>query len=462
MNASRLFSAVLCLAAFGTALASAQIPATLPADVPSTSPTTLPATAPSTLPTTLPNPEVDALIARLGGDDWRDRQKAEDRLVELGDEARAALAKAAAEIEGTERRTRAAVALARIDEIARNGPTLITLHLKDVNPSQVVAELSRQSGAPINTWPPEQFGHPRGGGGFGAGPKVTIDVDRQPFWLAVAAFCDKANVRVVQMGFNDGITFMQGGSAELNAPQCPSGQFLVIASGAQRNRSVTFGPAGGRQDFDSLSLRVYADPKAKVLQYASEAEVTEALDDKGKSMGTHKAVASGMVGTPGRSYTFAVNVPLTYADDGYTKLARLKGTVQVLLASKTQTLEIPDMEKALNAPVAAAGRTVEVKQANLAGNNFNYRLVIHRAGMPLEQWHNLFNDIQGIHFTDATGNVRFNGGGGSLNDSECQTSGSFSGGAGIKGPIKMVWEMTTETKLQPVPFEFKDLPLPTP
>lgn len=443
----------------------AALPATAPAAAAPHRPTTSPTTQPSTRNSTRPSAEVESLIRRLSADDWRDRQKAEDRLVQLGEDAVPALREAALEASGAEQRTRVESALARIEQIAANGPTPITLHLKDVNPKEVVAELSKQSGAPIKVWPEGMWDHNPGGLAgaiFGHKPRVSIDVDKQPFWLAVAEFCQKMNLRPEEMGYNQGITLMQGGASSLNGPRYVSGRFVITATGAQRQRWVHYGPPLARQSSDSLSLQVYVDPRARVLAYNSDPDVIEAVDDKGSSLGTHKGALQGLRETDQRPFTFGLTVPLQYPDDGYTRLSRLKGSFAVLLATRFETLEIADIEKAANAPKTIAGRTVELKQVKVTQQGFNYHLQLRRAGLPLDRWHNMFNEIQAIRITDADGHAFSGGGGGRLNDNDADIECSFNAGINIKRPLKLVWEMTTETKQDSVRFEFKDLPLPTP
>ena len=39
---------------------------------------------------------------------------------------------------------------------------------------------------------------------------------------------------------------------------------------------------------------------------------------------------------------------------------------------------------------------------------------------------------------------------------------NFSTSEPIKAPVKLTWDVVTQTKPQSIPFEFTDLPLPTP
>ena len=67
-------------------------------DAPTTAPATAPTPAPSTQPVEAPvSPDVQKIIERLGGDGFRDRQRAEDELVAMGLDVLPQLRRAAGE-----------------------------------------------------------------------------------------------------------------------------------------------------------------------------------------------------------------------------------------------------------------------------------------------------------------------------------------------------------------------------
>src|SRR5688572_4039145 len=82
-------------------------------------------------PATQPTQEIPALIGQLSDPDWKLRQKAQERLVSIGDPAIEALKQIVQQTKDEEVRTRAESALRQIAENARTGPTLVTLHVKD-------------------------------------------------------------------------------------------------------------------------------------------------------------------------------------------------------------------------------------------------------------------------------------------------------------------------------------------
>src|SRR5690349_18209906 len=91
--------------------------------------------------------ELERAVGQLSSDDWKTRQQATQSLVQLGDEAIGRLEHLAATAADDEVRTRAAAAVAQIEENRVTGTSLITLNLRDVPAGQAVAELARQARA---------------------------------------------------------------------------------------------------------------------------------------------------------------------------------------------------------------------------------------------------------------------------------------------------------------------------
>ncbi|MDB5298931.1 MAG: hypothetical protein JWO87_594, partial [Phycisphaerales bacterium] len=116
-------------------------PTTLPA-APATTTRPAPATqAAATQAASRPYINLDDLLKRLSSDAWQQRQRAQDELVRMGDEARPVVKDLLARTTDTEVRTRLEAAVAQIDENRISGPSFITMHFKDADPREVFAEL---------------------------------------------------------------------------------------------------------------------------------------------------------------------------------------------------------------------------------------------------------------------------------------------------------------------------------
>jgi len=414
------------------------------------------ATVPTTWPATVPAAQVEALITQLSADDWHQRQKAEDQLVELGETAKPFIQRLGSQVHDDEIRVRCAAALARIDKEIAEGPTYITLHFKDAGPKEIFAELARQAHTEIKEWPEGLWNGPRKMMGNVA--KVSVDIDRQPFWAAVAEVCEKTGTHLQQIS-NDGVWSVMLGQSDMSGPRCQSGQFMFVAEGATRSREMRYAPVSERNS-DSLSINIFVDPKAHLAGWCYDPDISEATDDKGNSMGTH---TSNNGFSMQRMGMITINVPMSYPNDGYTKLAKLRGKLQVMVATKTEVVEIPDMEKAVGTSTPATGCSLAFTNVKIAGRSIKYSMTIKRAGMLQEQWQNMFNHLQNARLIDAKGRVVWSGGGGgSMSDTEVTTSVDGNTGEAIVAPVKLVWELAIETQERAIPFEFTDLPLPKP
>src|SRR4051812_4348701 len=156
-----------------------------------------------TTPSTQPAASVEALIAQLGDQQWAIRQSAQDQLIAMGQPVIPRLRQVAKESSNDEVRQRAEAAIAEINEIVLTGPSLITMHAKDMPARDAFAELSRQAGANLQPMPPELWE-------LKTWPKISVDLDREPFWNALRAIGAQANVELRQ--WNDGLRLMQSGA----------------------------------------------------------------------------------------------------------------------------------------------------------------------------------------------------------------------------------------------------------
>jgi hypothetical protein len=414
------------------------------------------ADAPTTAPVTMPSldKQTSALIDQLDADDYHTRQSAADQLAAIGEPIRPAIVALAALGKTPEQQSSAAAILARLDKIIADRPTLITLHVKEANPREVFAEIAKQAHTDLPIWPEQLWTDNR----FGNIPKITLDIDQQPFWLALAQACQSASVHVQNMGNNQTMTIMQGSNNDmLVGPRCMSGLFIIVADSAARNHAISFARGQSATNIDDIEFHLYVDPKARLVETHNPATLTLAEDDKGNSLIATAAVSRFRSASQGSSVTFSA--PLHYPNDGYTKITKLKGTLEATMAAKTQTLEIPDMAAAINTTHPVGHWTVDVQDFRLNGNSGSFSLKIHTGGTSVNQ---MFYAERSIQLIDATGRNLVNGGGGGGNDTEVQYSSSFSTSDPIKSPVKLVWNVVTETKQQSIPFEFTDLPLPSP
>ena len=420
------------------------------------------ATQPSTAPAATTQPldaGTAARVTQLDSDDWHARQQAEDQLVAQGETVRDAMRAVMADRSRSEEiRSRAAAVIARLDQAAANAPTLITLKTDRGNPRDVLNELARQAHTTL-TYMPENLWGPQ----FPVAPKVTVDLHDEPFWSAVSQVCKQANARVQPNGAMNALMVMQGnfGGDMMDGPQSVNGLFTVTAVSATLNRQVSFLP-NARLAFnnarDEIRFALFADPKVHLIQADALAVLTQADDDKGHSM---LAPTDARAFFRGRLYGFGgtFSARLQYPSDGYTKLAKIKGSLHVTIADRTERLELADVSQSLNKPHPLGDWVVQVQQFQASESAGSLRLHVQYGGNDPSP---VLRSLQDIRLSDAAGATLVNGLGGNMvgNGSiDCQSN--FQLPQPIVLPVKLTWDVVTQSKSESVPFSFTDLPMPT-
>jgi len=466
-------------------------PATMPA---AAAPTTAP--APAAAPTSAsPSPEVDRLIARLGDDDSDSRDAAQKQLVELGKVAIPALKKAAESSDDPEIRSRAAAALAAMKDHVDNDATLITLHMKDTSASDVLAALSKQSSAQIVS------------NGIGKmmgvdNRTITVDADGKPFWDVMSDICGQLNVcprlDVAGRGQMQLLAPINGRNW-MQSPHQLCGPFWVSVASVYRARTIDLEGAAGNTATDdqfSVKLVIYPEPKLAVAQI-SGLVLKEATDNAGHSLLPKPLPAGAVLGNALMMRGVNMGVPgiglmnrtvesrLSYPENPGTRIALLRGEVDVQLGSDIQQYVVDDVtgtQKITNPLKNCSVQVSVTKQAPGAGVCIA-NISVTRDGLSDDQWAAVINRSNDVSLEDADGHqliaiTRYNPG--MTTDTSFKTSIYFSptgamGGmvvrAGAAGagaaalpkfaePKRLVWSVATSLKTIKVPVEVKDLPMP--
>jgi hypothetical protein len=423
-------------------------------------PTTKPAVAAT--PTTLPaeiSVKVEALIKKLSDEAWQTRQKAQDELVQMGTMVQPRLLELLKQTRDEEVRTRVEAALVTLEENRLTGTSYITIHLKKASPKQVFAELARQANSEMRPNPPNLWDAK-------SWPAVDIDIERQPFWVAMREICGKIGVSPQNNGMDRNMVIMDRNAAGRmwgEAPVVVSGPFLVVATYINRSNYVDLNQPQniGRQC--NVQLMVYAEPKMRVLQGSYNAKIDEAIDDKGNSLVMSRSFVEGM--QPASGWVWNMSASLLPNPNTGDKIARLKGSGRFLIQTRSETVEIPDVINAREVSRDIGGRRFKLKEVRKNGDAYVAHLTIFRAGWNPNEWntgvpHNTFRmvDARGVAL------MRINSGnnvGGDQMDITLQFQRqNWNGGENAGEPTKLICEVPVETREIVVPFEFKNLPLP--
>ena len=413
------------------------------------------------------NPEVDALVEKLGDADWKARDRAAEELGALGEKAEPSLCKRLAEAKDPEERSRIEGLLASIERSRKEGPALVTIRRKAAKPKEVFDELAKQAGV-----------------GFAAGTdnvldaaanqSLDVDFDRVPLWQALLELTGRSGLAFHAV--EDGKIQLQAAEeGTVPAPAAAAGPFLVTLNHVEMN--VRKGRAfGGRRPMNvqnnafqhppcKLYLFAWAEPRTEPLMWFVDS-VAECVTDAGKT-------ATGAGGRPpfGGSQVNSRNemqFTLDLPPDAGRSIARLKLNARFVLRKGTQKLEIPDVLNVRNSQHVVAGFPVTIAHVNkVVDGQYAFEIVARREGKPQADWEVFRSliDRYGCRLVDAEGNaLNSRGGGGSFGPDEVRLTRSLTcesrDGKKVGEPVKLVWEYPAEIEQVRVALEFKDVPLP--
>jgi hypothetical protein len=222
--------------------------------------------------------------------------------------------------------------------------------------------------------------------------------------------------------------------------------------------------AAGNKNMN-IQVMCFVEPKLQISQRPYQVQLTECDDDKGRSLIFNNNNAGmpffGGMGEAGGQVMWDTSAQLKVPEPDATKIAVLKGTLRLMAAIKTDTLEIDDIVSAKNVTKSVAGFSLTVKSVTTNGEQVTVSMSL---AFPPNRpnAHQLF---QQVRLLDASGNQM------QLNDTNGPNGGNNrldyrvtyqrrEGDDKQTKPAKLVLSVPTETKPLDFNFEFKDLALP--
>src|SRR5688572_124248 len=152
--------------------------------------------------------------------------------------------------------------------------SVVMLKFTDARPSEIFAELARQSGAELKTYPRNLWESQEW-------TPLTVNLENVSFWHAIKELSDKTGINLQRMGMDRELVLVQGqGKPWLNAPTSEHGPFLVVAQSAYLSHNADLTTREVRRNC-TIRFMVYAEPKVKVLKGLFSAEIEEATDENG-------------------------------------------------------------------------------------------------------------------------------------------------------------------------------------
>lgn len=242
---------------------------------------------------------------------------------------------------GADKPTAPTISLEELNRII-GGPTLISLHFKDAPAMTVFRALAQQATLEIQPMYADLIKDLR---------PVSIDIDEQPFWLAVREVCAQSGAELYQ-GFGKDIMIVPNGDLSLSGgPFVQHGPIMVVAASARREkRWQYFAPAGPSatkgETQREIQLTIIVDPKLRLLSNVPPLRFTTAVDEKGRTIfqPESRISASGKEFTLNAHMKFASTVGFTDSQ----RLAKLAGQTKLFLALGTENWQIDDVLHAKN------------------------------------------------------------------------------------------------------------------
>ncbi len=428
--------------------------------------------------------EVEQLLPRLSSDDWRVRQQAFDRLVRLGGDALPRLEKVAATAADDEARTRAAAAVAQIQENRQTGASLVSVSLKGVPAADAFAEVTRQARAALPTDPPGLLAQP-------PAKRVSLEADHRPFWEVMQSLCAQTGVEpgpIMRQNRDAGLGLSRGDPAWQDRPTTVAGPLLVRADRITRTSTVQLkAPRDVMREFN-ISLTVYAEPKLRVLDYSGALRLEEVVDERGNSLippadadaAGANADAFGNL-SDGATSRWEVGATLHHPKGAGRRIARLRATTTLHVQARAATLEAP-VAGGRNVQRTLDGLRVAVKHLDAS----RAEMTIHRDGRSDADWYGVRMQLYAGHaklLDDQGRAVARNQNGMDADEAAdgqqmelkirfAREPGEDGGGGGKEGrdanrkrppaseATRFVWEFPVEVRELVVPVEFRDLPIP--
>jgi hypothetical protein len=377
-------------------------------------------------------------------------------------------------------RSRAQVAINRIEENRLTGMSRVTLHLKDVAAADAFAQLAAQAGAPLASDPPDLLKK--------ISKPVSLDADRWPYWQVMQSLAAQTDLEVSGVTRHNremGLGLTRGGTDWMDKPVALSGPLLIRADGLTRVSTIRLRPPRDANVEFAISLTAFAEPKLRVLDYSEVVRLVEAVDDKGNSL-IPPPDANGVTpnidvfgnhheGNPGR---WNLGATLHYPKGAGTRIARLRASAAVVVQTRAAVLDVPIAEAA-SFSRTLAGLRVQRRSVDSG----KCELSVFRDGRDdAERYAARMQLLAGqAQLFDAGGRVVARSQGGveaeeSADNDKLDVRLRFirepSPAEDVKPgkrkaaatappePARLVWEFPAESRELSVPFEFRDLPIP--
>jgi hypothetical protein len=395
-------------------------------------------------------------VANLSDEKWTVRRDAVEWLIHSGAGTEMPLRRLVANTQNDEARMWAQRVLERIGPIRRIEPTMVSLSLDHVDVRTAFEWIADIEGAELPTDPPDLLAHCDG--------TLTAQYKGQTYWQAMLDLCRQANLELHSGPRGIVLARAEHGTVSRDSIEC-SGAFLICGRLIRWSRDP--GDMGR-----SVRIELHAEPRAQVLRGDWRVALAEATDQCGQSL---RPLAQSGMDMGGAQTIFdgcSWSVPLRPAATADTRLTRLRGSAEVLLAAQVISGQAPDHagDRTLGGPMpihlACGGVSASVlrvvrddaawimeMQVDVDAAEVEWDAVMQAMGEGgLRAFDPDDHEFKLASFSPA--------GGGPSNQVRCRWTRNSDAERPVPGdPFKLVWRLPGKTVRVPVPFNLSDVRL---
>ncbi len=407
-----------------------------------------------------PAPEPLAkLVEKLGSRDYKTRESAGKAIESFGVESLPQLRKALAASTSAETRKRLSSIVQTLERTEILSPKRLTLNLVDRPVTDIVNEIKKQTGYPIQNL-------------SGMNPRITLEMRNATFWEVMDRLCLLGGFTVY---YNEGQGLVLSYNDYFTPCVAYHGPFKIVANNFSYNKTINFGPLPRnpanhqlRSESLTFSFTLHAEPKLPIMN-VGQPRVLEAIDDTGASMApTHSNQQVTYHNYGGyRTLMHGQQINLLWPNKNARLVKRLRVILPVtLLSEQKPEIVVENLLKVKNAKFTGTNTELQVLEVKETNNKTQFQVkIIARNKMPnAAQDYSWANTVpQRIEVFDAKGNKLVSHGYNYESSSQGSMQATFmfgtNGDPKIGPAAKLVFNHWA-TMPHDIEFEFKDLELP--
>lgn len=324
------------------------------------------------------------------------------------------------------------------------GAAEVTLDLQDVPLPDAIEQFAQASEAPIRHNVRRRPWKDR---------RITLALDRVPFWSALDQFCEVAKCR-----------YMNWGSGKLMISPGPKHSGPVQIAGPCRfeithaSRSLSYASGKEPQTRLSLTMQVMWESGWPVAGIRHEPQLVAADRADGTSLVPKTKPTRRHFSRVYRSFAQHMSVNLVVPDRAGGSLSKLEGFVVFLLATRKEEGVIEGILEAKGQSANAAELEVQIDSVEMAGSRCVISLTETQPQQETDENRQLRTPVTYM-LVDAAGKTHHPGHSRSRGNKNQQTwtlQYALNGAT----PAKLVFVWQTDVEETEVGFEFENLPLP--